>query len=408
MKRRIFLQGLGAGSALCLGNAWGLTDGKTQTATVQPLVPVFERLPHRHDNCAVIRVIGIGGGGRNAIDYMVESTIAGVDFICADTDTQALKGARAETRWPFGLGITRGLGTGANPDVGRRAALEDRERLAEALADADMLIIIVGMGGGTGTGAAPVVAEVAKALGVLTVAMATMPCPFEGSRRRRIAKDGVTELIKHVDSLITIPNDTRFADRGNDLILPGAFQAANHILWNATSCIAELITCPGLIGVDFADVKTVLSGMGVAMVGTGSAVGPERAREAAKAAIHCPLLAPFDLTMAKGMLVMITAGVSLSMADFHEVGNTVCDCADDDATIVVGVVIHPQMEDELRVTIVATGLDDRLISATTRDAIARHKEECNDAGTLRTIARTTEDDPYDDLDIPAFLRRQTG
>jgi cell division protein FtsZ len=396
MKRRIFLQGLGAGGAFCLGNAWGLTDGKTQTETVQPLVPEFDRLPHRHDGYPAIRAIGIGGGGRNAIDYMVESTIEGVDFICADTDTQALKGTRAQTRWPFGSGITKGLGASASPDVGRQAALEDRERLAEALADADMIIIIVGMGGGTGTGAAPVVAEVAKELGVLTVAMVTMPCPFEGSRRRRIAKAGAAELIKHVDSLITIPNNKWFTDRGNDPIVPGAFQGVNHILWNATCSIAELITRPGLIGVDFADVKTVLSGMGVAMVGTGSAVGPERAREAAMAAIHCPLLAPIDLVKAKGMLVMVTAGISLSMADFHEASNTVWDCADDDATIVIGTSIDPKMEDELlRVTIVATGLDDRLISAIRRDAIP-------------TIARMTDNGPYDDLYIPAFLRRRTG
>jgi cell division protein FtsZ len=304
MKRRIFLQGLGAGSTLCLGNAWGLSDGEAQTAAVRPLVPVIDI----HGRAAVVKVIGIGGGGQDAINHMVESAIEGVDFICADTDTQALNDARAKTLLQFGLGTTQGLGACANPDVGKQAALEDRENIAAALAGADMIMIIVGMGGGTGTGAAPVVAEVAKELGILTVAVVTMPCPFEGSRRRRIAKDGIAELIKQVGSLITIPNNKRFADHGSDLALRGAFDAVNHILWNTTRSTAELITCPTLIAVDFADVTTVLSGMGVAMVGTGSAVGPERAHEAAAAAIHCPLLEHIDLAMAKGMLVTITAG----------------------------------------------------------------------------------------------------
>ncbi len=399
MKRRIFLQGLGAGSALCLGNAWGLSDDKTQTATVRPLVPVIDT----HDQSAVFKVIGIGGGGRNAINHMVESTIEGVEFICFDTDKQALKGARAKTLLQLGLGTTKGLGAGANPEVGRQAALEDRERIAEALAGADMIFIIVGMGGGTGTGAAPVVAEVAKELGILTVAAVTMPCPFEGSRRRRIAKDGIAELIKHVGSLITIPNNKRFADHGNDLTLRGAFKDVNDILLNATRSIVD-INCQDLIGVDFGGVTTVLSGMGVAMVGTGTAVGPERAREVAEAAVYCPLFESIDLAVAKGMLITITAACSLTMNELDEVGNTVRDFMDDDALVVMGVRRDLEMKDELRVTIVATGLDDRLISAIGRDAIKREKEI---RWNLEAFS-TTDNSLYDYQDIPAFLRRPTG
>jgi len=398
MKRRIFLQGLGAGSALCLGNAWGLSDGKTQPATVRPLVPVIGT----HDQFAVFKVIGIGGGGRNAINHMVESTIEGVDFICFDTDKQALKGARAKTLLQLGLGTTKGLGAGANPEVGRQAALEDRESIAAALAGADMIFIIVGMGGGTGTGTAPVVAEVAKELGILTVAVVTMPCPFEGSRRRHIAKDGIAELITHVGSLITIPNNKRFADHGNDLTLRGAFKDVNGILWNATRSIVE-INCQDLIGVDFGDVTTVLSGMGVAMVGTGTAVGPERAREAAKAAVYCPLFESIDLAAAKGMLITITAGRSMTMNEFDEVGNTVRDFMDDDALVVMGVRLDLEMKDELRVTIVATGLDDRLISAVGRDAIEREKAI---RWNLEALS-TTDNSLSDYQDIPAFLRRPT-
>ncbi len=352
-----------------------------------------------HKQSAVFKVVGIGCGGRNAINHMVESRLDRADFICVDTDTQALKGARAKTLLQLGLGTTKGLGAGANPEVGRQAALEDRESIVEALAGADMIFIIVGMGGGTGSGAAPVVAEVAKELGILTLALVTMPCPFEGSRRRHIAKDGIAELIKHVGSLITISNNKRFADHGNDLTLLGASKDVNDILWNATRSIVD-ITCQDLIGVDFADVTTVLSGMGVAMVGTGTAVGPERAREAAEAAIYCPLLEHIDLAMAKGMLITITAGCSMTMNEFDEVGNTVRDFADDDAVVVIGVRIDLEMEDELRVTIVATGLDDRHISAMRPDEIARRKEITPDG-------RWT-DYSFDECEyMPAFLRRPT-
>ncbi len=380
-----------------------------------------------HNQSAVIKVIGVGGGGGNAVNHMVESSIEGVDFICANTDAQALKASRVNTILQLGSGITKGLGAGANPAVGKQAALEDRERIAEALSGADMVFITVGMGGGTGTGAAPVVAEVSKELGILTVAVVTKPFPFEGSKRRRIAEDGIAELAKHVDSLITIPNEKLLAVLGKDMTLLGAFKSANDILLNATRGIAELITSPGLINVDFADVKTVMSDMGVAMMGTGAAVGPDRAREAAEAAIRCPLLEDIDLAGAKGILVNITAGNNLTIGEFDEVGNTVRDFADDDAIMVIGTAIDAELEDELRVTVVATGLGARRISVRPNREEAPHvrlvaadgEETGPDYGEIErrpaiyrkaataggNTAEAVEHD-LDYLDIPAFLRRQ--
>ncbi len=387
---------------------------------------MFE-LMDTHSQNAIIKVIGVGGGGGNAVNHMVASSIEGVDFICANTDAQALKGSRVKTILQLGSGITKGLGAGANPLVGKQAAEEDRERIEEALAGADMVFITVGMGGGTGTGAAPVVAEVAKRLGVLTVAVVTKPFPFEGTKRRRVAEDGIAELAKHVDSLITIPNEKLLAVLGKDMTLLDAFRAANDILLNATRGIAELITRPGLINVDFADVKTVMSEMGVAMMGTGKASGLERAREAAEAAIRCPLLEDIDLAGAKGILVNITAGMSLTMGEFDEVGNTVRDFADDDATVVLGTVIDPELEDELRVTVVATGLGARRISvmrpsgeeprvrlvpSDTDDSRPDYAEMGSRPAIYRKASaaggNTAEsmDHDLDYLDIPAFLRRQ--
>lgn len=381
-----------------------------------------------HTQAAVIKVIGIGGGGGNAVNHMVDSTIDGVDFCCANTDAQALKNSRVKTILQLGSAITKGLGAGANPEVGRQAALEDRERIAETLAGADMVFITVGMGGGTGTGAAPVVAEVAKELGILTVAVVTKPFPFEGSKRRRVAEAGIAELAQHVDSLITIPNEKLLAVLGKDMTLLGAFKSANDVLLNAIRGISELITRPGLINVDFADVKTVMSEMGVAMMGTGAAVGEERAREAAEAAIRCPLLEDIDLAGARGILVNITAGSSLTMGEFHEVGNTVQDFTDGDATVVVGTVIDPELEDELRVTVVATGLGNRRISMKTRtgndEPLMRlvpadgtdSGSDYEDLGRRPAIYRkgaaaaggaaAAVDNDLDYLDIPAFLRRQ--
>ncbi|WP_373510295.1 cell division protein FtsZ [Thiocapsa sp.] len=387
---------------------------------------MFE-LMDTHSQNAVIKVIGVGGGGGNAVNHMVAATIEGVDFICANTDAQALKSSQVKTVLQLGAGITKGLGAGADPEVGRNSAMEDRDRIQEALEGADMVFITAGMGGGTGTGAAPVVAQVAKELGILTVAVVTKPFPFEGTKRRRIAEEGIAELAKHVDSLITIPNEKLLAVLGKEMSLLGAFSAANDVLLHATQGIAELITRPGLINVDFADVKTVMSEMGVAMMGTGAARGEHRAREAAEAAIRSPLLEDIDLAGAKGILVNITAGLSLTIGEFDEVGNTVRDFADDDATVVVGTVIDPALDDELRVTVVATGLGERRVMLkrqVVHEAAAMHlvsstgsnegAPNYNDLGRpaiyrrggAAAVAEAVVESDLDYLDIPAFLRRQ--
>jgi cell division protein FtsZ len=389
---------------------------------------MFE-LMDTHSQNAVIKVVGVGGGGGNAVNHMVAATIEGVDFICANTDAQALKSSQVKTILQLGAGITKGLGAGADPDVGRNSAMEDRDRIQDALEGADMVFITAGMGGGTGTGAAPVVAQVAKELGILTVAVVTKPFPFEGTKRRRIAEEGIAELAKHVDSLITIPNEKLLAVLGKEMSLLGAFSAANDVLLHATQGIAELITRPGLINVDFADVKTVMSAMGVAMMGTGAARGENRAREAAEAAIRSPLLEDIDLAGAKGILVNITAGLSLTIGEFDEVGNTVRDFADDDATVVVGTVIDPTLDDELRVTVVATGLGERRVTLKRQgfhEAAAMHlvsggnndgAPNYNDLGrptihrrggaaAAASATAAAGDSDLDYLDIPAFLRRQ--
>jgi len=372
---------------------------------------------------AVIKVIGVGGGGGNAVNHMAAANIEGVDFICANTDAQALDNATVKTILQLGAGITKGLGAGADPDIGRKAAEEDRDRIKDALEGADMVFITAGMGGGTGTGAAPVVAEVARELGILTVAVVTKPFPFEGGKRGKTAAQGIAELAKHVDSLITIPNEKLLQVLGKEMTLLSAFSAANDVLLNATQGIAELITRPGLINVDFADVKTVMSEMGVSMMGTGAASGENRAREAAEAAINSPLLEDIDLAGARGILVNITAGLSLSIGEFDEVGNTVRDFADDEATVVVGTVIDPELEEELRVTVVATGLGSRS-AAMAGDGPKIHVVKNRDTDGMAPDYRDMDQPAYirnrrmaaagggdagselDYLDIPAFLRRQ--
>ena len=372
---------------------------------------------------AVIKVIGVGGGGGNAVNHMAASNIEGVDFICCNTDAQALDNATVKTILQLGAGITKGLGAGADPNLGRQAAEEDRDRIKDALEGADMVFITAGMGGGTGTGAAPVVAEVARELGILTVAVVTKPFPFEGGKRGKVAKEGIAELAKHVDSLITIPNEKLLQVLGKEMTLLSAFSAANDVLLNATQGIAELITRPGLINVDFADVKTVMSEMGVSMMGTGAATGENRAREAAEAAINSPLLEDIDLAGARGILVNITAGLSLSIGEFDEVGNTVRDFADDEATVVVGTVIDPELEDELRVTVVATGLGSRSAQLASDEPKMRLVNNTRDTDGMTPDYRDMDQPAYlrnkrlaaagggadaelDYLDIPAFLRRQ--
>ncbi|MBK8637342.1 MAG: cell division protein FtsZ [Chromatiaceae bacterium] len=380
---------------------------------------MFE-LMDTHTQSAVIKVIGVGGGGGNAVNHMMESSIEGVEFICANTDAQALKHSSVKTILQLGAAITKGLGAGASPLVGRQAAEEDRDRIRDALEGADMVFITAGMGGGTGTGATPVVAEVAKELGILTVAVVTKPFPFEGGKRMKIAEEGIEALASRVDSLITIPNEKLLAVLGKEMSLLNAFRAANDVLLNATRGVAELITRHGLINVDFADVKTVMSEMGEAMMGMGAATGVNRAREAAEAAINSPLLGDIDLSGAKGILVNITAGMDLTIGEFDEVGNTVRDFADEDATVVVGTVIDPDLDDEMRVTVVATGLGGNRGrgSAQGRNDSPRLHVVANDRTTpkassyadpfgrkSKSSAADTQPD-LDYLDIPAFLRRQ--
>jgi cell division protein FtsZ len=367
---------------------------------------------------AVIKVIGVGGGGGNAVEHMVRQNIDGVDFICANTDAQALKNTSARTVLQLGTNITKGLGAGANPDLGRQAALEDRERIMEVIQGADMVFITAGMGGGTGTGGAPVVAQIAKEMGILTVAVITKPFPFEGKKRMQVADDGIKQLTEYVDSLITIPNEKLLSVLGKSVSLLDAFKAANNVLLGAVQGIAELITRPGLINVDFADVKTVMSEMGMAMMGSGSARGESRAQEAAESAVASPLLENIDLSGAKGILVNITAGMDMAIGEFEEVGNTIKAFASENATVVVGTVIDPEMTDELRVTVVATGLGNALRHREKPiGLVARSADGQVDYGKLKqpTVMRqkasnggyaTQDDNNMDYYDIPAFLRRQ--
>lgn len=379
---------------------------------------MFELSDNTQHN-AVIKVIGVGGGGSNAIEHMIAEDIEGVDFICANTDAQALQKSKAPTKVQLGDELTRGLGAGADPDIGRQAAEENRERIHEILRGSDMVFITAGMGGGTGTGAAPVFAEVAKELGILTVAVVTKPFEFEGKKRLEVAERGIKELTQYVDSLITIPNNKLLAVLGKSITLLNAFKAANNVLLGAVQGIAELITRPGLINVDFADVRTVMSEMGMAMMGTGVSRGQNRAKEAAEAAISSPLLEDIDFTGARGVLVNITGGLDMSIGEFEAVGEVVKSFASENATVVVGTVIDPQMTDELRVTVVITGLGigtETITSAGAAKATAKsdgsfdyHKLErpavIRNQATQRLVKELDIKD-IDYLDIPAFLRRQ--
>ncbi len=368
---------------------------------------------------AIIKVVGVGGCGGNAVDHMIQNATKGVEFICLNTDAQALKGNRAPVLLQLGSGITRGLGAGANPDIGREAALEDRDRIAELIQGADMLFITAGMGGGTGTGAAPVVAQIAKEMGILTVAVVSKPFSFEG-KRLKTAQAGMEALSQHVDSLIVIPNDKLMMVLGNDISMLDAFKAANDVLYGAVAGIAEVINCPGLVNVDFADVKTVMSEMGMAMMGSAVASGVDRARMAAEQAVASPLLEEITLSGARGVLVNITASSGMKMREVHEVMNTIKELTAEDATVIVGTVIDEAMQDTLRVTLVATGLgsvtqsqsrpltvihtrtgtDDRTLSPFDEPAVMRTGRRNN-----ATVA-AMQQSGVDPLDIPAFLRRQ--
>ncbi len=369
---------------------------------------------------AVIKVIGVGGGGGNAIEYMMNSNIDGVDFIVANTDAQAIKKSSANVILQLGSNLTKGLGAGADPSVGRQAAMEDRERIAEAIAGADMIFITAGMGGGTGTGAAPIVAQVAKDQGILTVAVITKPFPFEGRKRMTVAEQGIRDLAEYVDSIITIPNEKLLAVVGRDMTLLDAFAKANQVLQGAVQGIAELITKPGHINVDFADVRTVMSEMGMAMMGSAVARGSDRAREAARAAISSPLLEDVDIAGARGMLVNITASADMSLGEFAEVGDTIKEFASDDATVVMGHAIDPAMEDAMRVTVVATGLGGGQKRAAVALKVAKSGAAGGGVAPLpdyddldtptvirnRRVGQKLDTQAPDYLDIPAFLRRQ--
>jgi len=379
--------------------------------------------------CAEIKVIGVGGGGGNAVRHMIQSEVQGVEFICANTDAQALKDLGGATVLQLGNHVTKGLGAGANPEVGRQAAVEDKERIADVLRGADMVFVTAGMGGGTGTGAAPIVADVARDLGILTVAVVTRPFGFEGKKRMAIAEEGIRQLQDKVDSLITIPNEKLLAVMGKQTSLLDAFKAANNVLLGAVQGIADLIIRPGMINVDFADVRTVMAEMGMAMMGSGQASGEDRARIAAEQAVLSPLLEDINLQGARGILVNITAGPDLSLGEFSEVGDTVEAFASDNATVVVGTVIDPSMGDELRVTVVATGLGrpadlrqpvqkpslemhrrpiaERNYDELDRPTITRRQTaiQATEGATARKLDSRQETD-LDYLDIPAFLRRQ--
>ncbi len=375
---------------------------------------------------AVIKVIGVGGGGGNTVQQMVDANIDGVEFICANTDMQALEKTNCKNVIRIGQNVTKGLGAGANPEVGRQAALEDTERLKESLQDTDMVFITAGMGGGTGTGAAPVIAQIAKEMGVLTVAVVTKPFPFEGKRRMDVANKGIQDLEQHVDSLITIPNGKLLTHFGRDVTLLNAFKAANDVLQGAVQGIAELITCPGLVNVDFADVRTVMSEMGMAMMGSGSGKGDDRAAAATELAMNSPLLEDIDMHGANGVLVNITAGMDLTIGEYDEIGDLIKEYASDEATVVVGTSIDMEMKDEIRVTVVATGLNKsakkkqfksvEIVREATNNQVEQPlratREEGrdeNDSGRavvnqLRSDDKAQEADDY--LDIPTFLRNQ--
>ena len=366
---------------------------------------MFEIIDQAPQDGAIIKVVGVSGCGGNAVEHMIAKGLAGVDFVCANTDAQALKRSSARTQLQLGSALTRGLGAGARPEIGRDAAMEDRDRIAALIDGADMLFITAGMGGGTGTGAAPVVAEIAKQLGVLTVAVVTRPFSFEG-RRGKVAQAGIDELQKKVDSLIIIPNDKLMAVLGEEVSVLDAYAAANDVLHGAVAGIAEVINNPGLVNVDFADVRTVMSEVGMAMMGSASANGPDRARAAAEAAVKSPLLEDVNLAGARGVLVNITAASSLRMKEYHDVMNTIKGFTAEDAMVIVGTVIDDAMDGELRVTMIATGLGGAAAQAK-RPALQVLETPAMVARTgTDNLGVSVETIDYDKLDQPAVIRRR--
>jgi cell division protein FtsZ len=367
---------------------------------------MFEIIDDAPEDGAVIKVIGVGGCGGNAVEHMIARGLSGVDFICANTDAQALKRSTARTQLQLGSTLTRGLGAGARPEIGRDAAMEDRDRIAGMIDGSDMLFITAGMGGGTGTGAAPVIADIAKSLGILTVAVVTRPFKFEG-KRQRVATSGIEELTKKVDSLIVIPNDKLMDVLGEDVSVLDAYAAANDVLHGAVSGIAEVINNPGLVNVDFADVRTVMGEVGMAMMGSATAGGADRARVAAQQAVKSPLLEDVNLAGARGVLVNITASAGLKMKEYHEVMNTIKEFTAEDAMVIVGTVIEETMEDRLRVTMIATGLGGAAVATPRRPPNLQILETVVErTGTDNVGVRVTETIDYEKLDQPAVARRR--
>jgi cell division protein FtsZ len=369
---------------------------------------MFEIIESQQDN-AVIKVVGVGGGGGNAVEHMLTENIEGVEFICANTDAQALKNSNAKYIIQLGEELTKGLGAGANPQVGKESAEENREQIKEILNGADMIFITAGMGGGTGTGAAPVVAEIAKSMGILTVAVVTKPFSFEGKQRALAADEGISRLAEHVDSLITIPNNKLLTVLGKNISLVNAFKAANNVLLGAVKGISDLITRPGLINVDFADVRTVMSAMGMAMMGTGVASGEQRARQAAEAAVASPLLEDINLSGAKGILVNITAGLDMSIGEFEEVGDVIKEFISDEATVVLGTVIDPEMTDQVRVTVIVTGLGEPQLKYNPAPSYQANQRQVPPlSNKTRTADAKRMDDSLDfqAFEKPAVMRKQ--
>ncbi|HLX30570.1 MAG TPA: cell division protein FtsZ [Casimicrobiaceae bacterium] len=365
---------------------------------------MFEIIDEAPEEGAVIKVIGVGGCGGNAVEHMITRGLSGVDFVCANTDAQALKRSTARTQLQLGSTLTRGLGAGARPEIGRDAAMEDRDRIAGMIEGADMLFITAGMGGGTGTGAAPVIADIAKSLGILTVAVVTRPFKFEG-KRQRVAAAGIEELTKKVDSLIVIPNDKLMDVLGEDVSVLDAYAAANDVLHGAVSGIAEVINNPGLVNVDFADVRTVMGEVGMAMMGSATSSGLDRARSAAQQAVKSPLLEDVNLAGARGVLVNITASASLKMKEYHEVMNTIKEFTAEDAMVIVGTVIDDAMEDQLRVTMIATGLGGAVVATRRPPKLEMIETMVEQRTGTDNVGMRVETIDYEKLDQPAVVRR---
>ena len=369
---------------------------------------MFEIIDQSPQEGAIIKVIGVGGCGGNAVEHMIERGLSGVEFICANTDAQALRRSTARTQLQLGSTLTRGLGAGAKPEIGRDAAMEDRDRIAEMITGADMLFITAGMGGGTGTGAAPVIADIAKSLGILTVAVVTRPFRFEG-KRQKVAQAGIDELQKKVDSLIIIPNDKLIDVLGEEVVLLSAYAAANDVLHGAVSGIAEVINNAGLVNVDFADVRTVMGEVGMAMMGSATAGGEDRGRVAAEQAVKSPLLEDVNLAGARGVLVNVTASAGLKMREYYAVMNTIKEFTAEDAMVIVGTVIDDTMGDDLRVTMIATGLGAAAAAAKRQPTMVINNEVVARTGTdnvgMQITGQMIETIDYDRLDAPAVIRK---